>query len=160
MNPPHPALRRYSALALLRARCAGERYWRPLWSGRPLRAAYDVVVVGAGAGGHHELERSTEPWQAARGAGNGRLEFAEGLARHPAEGKGDQLVLVPEVMRQHADAEAAGAGDAAHRGALGALLLYHAHRQPRDLLAAAGVIDDSRHPGTACDAAMGRLPGA
>jgi len=51
MNPPHPALRRYSALALLRARCAGERYWRPLWSGRPLRAAYDVVVVGAGGHG-------------------------------------------------------------------------------------------------------------
>jgi sarcosine oxidase subunit beta len=51
MNPAHPALRRYSALALLRARFAGERYWRPLWSGRPLRAAYDVVVVGAGGHG-------------------------------------------------------------------------------------------------------------
>ncbi|MDE2252190.1 MAG: sarcosine oxidase subunit beta family protein [Gammaproteobacteria bacterium] len=43
--------RRYSAWSLLRARIAGPGYWRPLWSGRKLRAAYDVVIVGAGGHG-------------------------------------------------------------------------------------------------------------
>ncbi len=42
---------RYSALALLRARLARGRYWQPLWGGRRLREAYDVVVVGAGGHG-------------------------------------------------------------------------------------------------------------
>jgi sarcosine oxidase subunit beta len=42
---------RYSALALLRARFAGDAFWRPLWTGRPLQQAYDVVVVGAGGHG-------------------------------------------------------------------------------------------------------------
>jgi methylglutamate dehydrogenase subunit A len=42
---------RYSAWALLRARLAGAGYWRPLWSGKRLRDAYDVVVVGAGGHG-------------------------------------------------------------------------------------------------------------
>ena len=42
---------RYSAWALLRARLAGPGYWRPLWAGRRLQAAYDVVVVGAGGHG-------------------------------------------------------------------------------------------------------------
>jgi len=42
---------RYSAWALLRARLAGAGYWRPLWAGRKLREAYDVVVVGAGGHG-------------------------------------------------------------------------------------------------------------
>lgn len=42
---------RYSAWALLRARLAGPGYWRPLWSGAKLKAAYDVVVVGAGGHG-------------------------------------------------------------------------------------------------------------
>jgi heterotetrameric sarcosine oxidase beta subunit len=42
---------RYSALALLRARFAGAAFWRPLWTGRPLQRAYDVVVVGAGGHG-------------------------------------------------------------------------------------------------------------
>jgi sarcosine oxidase subunit beta len=42
---------RYSALALLRARLRPGSVWRPLWSGRRLREAYDVVVVGAGGHG-------------------------------------------------------------------------------------------------------------
>ncbi len=44
-------MRRYSAWSLLRARLAGDRYWRPLWSGRTLQPAYDVLVVGAGGHG-------------------------------------------------------------------------------------------------------------
>jgi sarcosine oxidase subunit beta len=48
MKGPTP---RYSALALLRARFAGARYWKPLWTGRRLKEAYDVVVVGAGGHG-------------------------------------------------------------------------------------------------------------
>ena len=48
MTTPVP---RYSAWSLLRARFAGEGYWRPLWSGRQLAPAYDVVVVGAGGHG-------------------------------------------------------------------------------------------------------------
>ncbi|HLN49230.1 MAG TPA: sarcosine oxidase subunit beta family protein [Steroidobacteraceae bacterium] len=43
--------RAYSAWALMRARLAGSGYWRPLWSGRKLKDAYDVVVVGAGGHG-------------------------------------------------------------------------------------------------------------
>jgi heterotetrameric sarcosine oxidase beta subunit len=43
--------REYSAWALMRARLAGSGYWRPLWSGRKLKDAYDVVVVGAGGHG-------------------------------------------------------------------------------------------------------------
>src|ERR1019366_6284370 len=35
----------------MRARLAGSGYWRPLWSGRKLKDAYDVVVVGAGGHG-------------------------------------------------------------------------------------------------------------
>ena len=46
-----PLARRYSAWSLLRARVAGDGYWRPLWTGRTLRKAYDVVVVGAGGHG-------------------------------------------------------------------------------------------------------------
>ena len=46
-----PLARRYSAWSLLRARMAGDGYWRPLWTGRTLRRAYDVVVVGAGGHG-------------------------------------------------------------------------------------------------------------
>ena len=46
-----PLARRYSAWSLLRARMAGAGYWRPLWTGRTLRKAYDVVVVGAGGHG-------------------------------------------------------------------------------------------------------------
>ncbi|HWG67805.1 MAG TPA: FAD-dependent oxidoreductase [Steroidobacteraceae bacterium] len=45
MTPP------YSAWSLLRARFARGGYWRPLWSGRPLQDAYDIVVVGAGGHG-------------------------------------------------------------------------------------------------------------
>jgi len=41
----------YSAWALLRARLHGNGYWRPLWAGRKLKAAYDVVVVGGGGHG-------------------------------------------------------------------------------------------------------------
>ena len=41
----------YSAWALFRARFSAGRYWRPLWSGRTLKDAYDVVVVGAGGHG-------------------------------------------------------------------------------------------------------------
>jgi methylglutamate dehydrogenase subunit A len=48
MKGPTP---RYSALALVRARFAGARYWKPLWTGRRLKEAYDVVVVGAGGHG-------------------------------------------------------------------------------------------------------------
>jgi methylglutamate dehydrogenase subunit A len=44
-------LPRYSAWSLVRARFAGPGYWRPLWSGRTLKDAYDVVVVGAGGHG-------------------------------------------------------------------------------------------------------------
>ncbi len=43
--------RGYSAWALIRARLADSGYWRPLWSGRELKDAYDVVVVGAGGHG-------------------------------------------------------------------------------------------------------------
>ena len=43
--------RGYSAWSLVRARLAGSGYWRPLWSGRTLKDAYDVVVVGAGGHG-------------------------------------------------------------------------------------------------------------
>ncbi len=43
--------RAYSVWALMRARLAGSGYWRPLWSGRKLKDAYDVVVVGAGGHG-------------------------------------------------------------------------------------------------------------
>jgi sarcosine oxidase subunit beta len=43
--------RHYSALSLLRARFAGAGYWRPLWSGRALQPAYDVIIVGAGGHG-------------------------------------------------------------------------------------------------------------
>jgi sarcosine oxidase subunit beta len=42
---------RYSALALLRAGLRGGRGWEPLWTRRPLRDGYDVVVVGAGGHG-------------------------------------------------------------------------------------------------------------
>lgn len=42
---------RYSALALVRARLSGNRFWRPLWGGHRLQGAYDVVVVGAGGHG-------------------------------------------------------------------------------------------------------------
>lgn len=48
MNVPQP---KYSAWGLLRARMAGTGYWRPLWAGRRLQDAYDVVVVGAGGHG-------------------------------------------------------------------------------------------------------------
>jgi len=51
MTRPIPWPRRYSAWSLLRARRAGPGYWRPLWTGRTLRKAYDVVVVGAGGHG-------------------------------------------------------------------------------------------------------------
>ena len=51
MRLSSPQLRRYSAWSLLRARVAGDRYWRPLWTGRALQPAYDVVVVGAGGHG-------------------------------------------------------------------------------------------------------------
>jgi len=42
---------RYSAWSLIRARMARGSYWRPLWSGRRLQQAYDVIVVGAGGHG-------------------------------------------------------------------------------------------------------------
>ena len=42
---------RYSAWSLIRARISRGGYWRPLWSGRRLQHAYDVVVVGAGGHG-------------------------------------------------------------------------------------------------------------
>jgi methylglutamate dehydrogenase subunit A len=42
---------RYSALSLVRARVARKSYWRPLWGGRVLQSAYDVVIVGAGGHG-------------------------------------------------------------------------------------------------------------
>jgi len=42
---------RYSAWSLIRARMSRGGYWRPLWSGRRLQQAYDVVVVGAGGHG-------------------------------------------------------------------------------------------------------------
>jgi len=42
---------RYSAWSLLRARFARGPFWRPLWAGRKLQDAYDVVVVGAGGHG-------------------------------------------------------------------------------------------------------------
>ena len=42
---------RYSAWSLIRARMSRGGYWRPLWSGRRLQHAYDVVVVGAGGHG-------------------------------------------------------------------------------------------------------------
>ena len=48
MTRPVPS---YSAWALLRARFARDGYWRPLWTGRRLQDAYDVVVVGAGGHG-------------------------------------------------------------------------------------------------------------
>lgn len=51
MRPASPRLRRYSAWSLLRAGLVGDRYWRPLWAGRPLQPAYDIVVVGAGGHG-------------------------------------------------------------------------------------------------------------
>src|SRR5882762_3733493 len=41
----------YSAWSLVRARLARDRFWRPLWAGRTLAGAYDVVVVGAGGHG-------------------------------------------------------------------------------------------------------------
>jgi sarcosine oxidase subunit beta len=51
MSAAPVAARRYSAWSLLRARYAGPAYWRPLWSGRKLRPAYDIVIVGAGGHG-------------------------------------------------------------------------------------------------------------
>ena len=48
MTAPTP---RYSALALLRARFVGHGYWKPIWAGRTLQEAYDVIVVGAGGHG-------------------------------------------------------------------------------------------------------------
>ena len=51
MRLPSSGLRRYSAWSLVRARFAGDGYWRSLWSGRTLQPAYDVVVVGAGGHG-------------------------------------------------------------------------------------------------------------
>jgi heterotetrameric sarcosine oxidase beta subunit len=48
MRLSSPRLRRYSAWSLLRARMAGDQYWR---TGRTLQPAYDVVVVGAGGHG-------------------------------------------------------------------------------------------------------------
>ncbi len=42
---------RYSALALARARLARGRFWQPLWGGRAIQPAYDVVIVGAGGHG-------------------------------------------------------------------------------------------------------------
>ena len=41
----------YSAWSLLRARFAGEGFWKPLWRRANLAEAYDVVVVGAGGHG-------------------------------------------------------------------------------------------------------------
>ena len=46
-----PQHRRYSALSLVRARFAANGYWRPLWGGRTLQPAYDIVIVGAGGHG-------------------------------------------------------------------------------------------------------------
>jgi heterotetrameric sarcosine oxidase beta subunit len=42
---------KYSAWTLVRARLRRDQFWRPLWSGRSLAKAYDVVVVGAGGHG-------------------------------------------------------------------------------------------------------------
>ncbi len=44
-------MRRYSAWSLFRARFAGNGHWRALWTGRKLKDAYDVIVVGAGGHG-------------------------------------------------------------------------------------------------------------
>ena len=35
----------------MRARFAGNGYWKPLWSGATLKKSYDVIVVGAGGHG-------------------------------------------------------------------------------------------------------------
>lgn len=43
--------RHYSAFSLLAAALRGPRHWRPLWGGRRLQPAYEVVVVGAGGHG-------------------------------------------------------------------------------------------------------------
>ncbi len=51
MSARPASARRYSAWALLRARFAGPGYWNPLWTGRKLQPAYDVIVVGAGGHG-------------------------------------------------------------------------------------------------------------
>ena len=51
MSPQRLPAQRYSAWSLLRARFARGSYWQPLWTGRRLQAAYDVVVVGAGGHG-------------------------------------------------------------------------------------------------------------
>ena len=45
------ATQKYSAWGLLRARLRGKGYWQPLWAGRTLKDAYDVVIVGAGGHG-------------------------------------------------------------------------------------------------------------
>jgi hypothetical protein len=48
-------------------------------------------------------------------------------------------------MAQHANAEAAGARNAAYGGVLRAILLHHAHREPRYLLAPAVMVDNPGH---------------
>ena len=42
---------RYSAWALARHALTGHRDWRPAWANRPLKPAYDVVVIGGGGHG-------------------------------------------------------------------------------------------------------------
>jgi methylglutamate dehydrogenase subunit A len=51
MRRPLELKPRYSAWSLLRARWARGPFWQPLWTGRKLQDAYDVVVVGAGGHG-------------------------------------------------------------------------------------------------------------
>jgi methylglutamate dehydrogenase subunit A len=48
VSSPEP---KYSAWSLLRARLAGQGFWRPLWTGHTLQPAYDVVIVGGGGHG-------------------------------------------------------------------------------------------------------------
>ena len=44
-------MQRYSLLALARNALTGHRNWRPAWRSPPLKARYDVVIVGAGGHG-------------------------------------------------------------------------------------------------------------
>src|SRR5215472_17083606 len=51
MRRPLKLTPRYSAWSLLRARFARGPFWQPLWAGRKLNEAYDVVIVGGGGHG-------------------------------------------------------------------------------------------------------------